>query len=111
MTKREGEAMDDESGYAKVNLFVGKYRVPKDGHIRLPNAKVRLLLGRETPEGWVGDGTEWWLMIEDGDFWPVMVRLSDTLDELKELSEVFLRPRKVTYTATSTPSESWTSNA
>jgi hypothetical protein len=63
--------------YARANLFVGKYRVPTNGHIRLPEtARVRVLRGVVDQEGWSqDDGGEPWLIVEDGDFWSVMVRL------------------------------------
>jgi hypothetical protein len=75
--------LESESGYARGNLFVGKYGIPKNGHISLPNAKVRVLMGVETPTGWVQDSQGApWLIVQDGDFWPVMVRLDPTSDQL-----------------------------
>ena len=74
------------SKYAKANLFVGKYQIPESGHIRLSDrARVRYLRGHETSEGWkqaeAGEPDELWLMVEDGDFWPVMIRLELGRDE------------------------------
>lgn len=69
--------------YARTNLFVGKYQVPKDGHIRLDHARVRILRGTVTEEGWMEDreGNPW-LLVEDGGFWPVMIQLDLDEDEL-----------------------------
>ena len=60
--------MKRTSAYAKANLFVGKYTVPADGHIRLPDdTRIRLLRGGESPEGWRSDGgEESWLMAISG---------------------------------------------
>jgi len=74
--------------YAAANLFVGKYAIPADGHIRLaPEARLRFLRGRELPSGWTSDpGGELWLIVEDCDFWPVMIRLeADAYPELNAL--------------------------
>lgn len=73
-----------ESGYSRVNLFLGKQKVPKDGHLRLPHARVRILWGRETPAGWVQDDKcgDPWLIVQNAFFWHVMVRLDPTQDEV-----------------------------
>jgi hypothetical protein len=66
-------------GYERVNLFVGGYKVPKGGHLRLADATVRFIRGVETEQGWIGTNNPLdplWMIVEDGDFWPVMVRLS-----------------------------------
>jgi hypothetical protein len=69
--------------YARANLFVGKYKVPSDGHIRLGSgARVRYLRGREGADGWMQDAAgPVWLIVEDGDFWPVMIRIESGRDE------------------------------
>lgn len=64
--------------YARANVYVGRYKVPRDGHIRLPEtARLRILLGVVTDEGWTEDPTgEPWLILDDGEgFWPVMVKI------------------------------------
>lgn len=64
--------------YSPGNLFVGKYDVPPDGHIRLRHPRVKVLRGVVTQAGWREDPDgDRWLIVEDGDFWPVMVRLFD----------------------------------
>jgi hypothetical protein len=71
---------EHNAAYARVNLFVGKYQGPKDGHIRLDKARVRFMHGRVEAGGWHQRATdetdELWLIVDDGDFWPVMVRLN-----------------------------------
>ena len=67
--------------YAKNNLFIGKYQLPSGGWLRLPDDAhfvVRHLLRQQD------DGTYWGLgdgpislILEDGNFWPVMVSLTD----------------------------------
>lgn len=76
------------SGYAKTNIFVGKYDVPADGHLRLSNAKLKIvrlspysyITGKERHEGggmMVTEDGDPWLIVEDGDFWAVMVHLEE----------------------------------
>lgn len=89
------------SAYARVN-FVGKYDVPPDGWIRLPNARVRVLLGKTTEAGWtscsVESGGEPWLLVDDGDFFPVVIRLDSIRDDIR-MAELFLEE----WTPTTTP--------
>ena len=60
--------------YARANLFVGKYKIPLDGHIRLGSrSRVRYLRGREGPDGWQQD--------EAGDLWLIVIRLESGLDQ------------------------------
>ena len=76
----------DKDPYARANLFVGKYKVPRDGHVRLPaTTRVRVLRGVVTSAGWMqSPNGGLWLIVDDGDdFWPVMVRLN-SLDDLVE---------------------------
>jgi hypothetical protein len=68
--------------YARANLFVGKYAIPSDGQIKLgPGARVRVLRGIVTSEGWAQDPAgEPWLIVEDDGFWPVMIKLGSQDD-------------------------------
>lgn len=74
--------------YAKHNMYVGKYRVPKSGEVQLPEARWRV--GRAEVESFglvVGatEGSELIAMtLEDGDFWPVISLL--TRDEAAALA-------------------------
>ena len=44
--------------------------------LRIDKIKIRFLYGGEDADGWrEGDTDLPWMMIEAGDFWPVMVRL------------------------------------
>lgn len=72
------------SDYAPANIFVGKYDVPADGWVKLDDAHVLLLhqVG-ERQFAAEGDGPLW-LIVEDGNFWPVMIQLShDDLGALR----------------------------
>jgi len=64
--------------YAPCNIFVGKYDVPENGHVRISNFKIRIIRGTEFGDGWREDknGTPW-LIIQDDEFLPVMIRLSE----------------------------------
>lgn len=73
--------------YARANLFVGKYEKTENGHIKLgARARVRLMKGKETEEGWRQEAEgDWWLIVEDDAFWPVMVKLEEGDDVMKAL--------------------------
>jgi hypothetical protein len=75
--------------YARANLFVGKYQIPPSGQIKLSaQARVRYLRGTVTGEGWTEDaGGKLWLIVEDGNFWTVMIELGDQ-DEQAPLSQI-----------------------
>jgi hypothetical protein len=68
--------------YHKANLFTGRYRTGLLGrvgvHIGLPDATIRILRGHDFEDGWreTPNGA-YWLVIEHGNFWPVMFRLDD----------------------------------
>lgn len=74
----------EPKGYAPGNVFVGRYKVPKDGWVRIENPRIRYM--RQLPSGhaFVDDeestrrlypNASVWLIVEDGDFWPVMVHI------------------------------------
>jgi hypothetical protein len=73
----------ERGGYARVNLFVGAYRIPADGWLRLPGARIRYLHQIDDHEfvevGSPGAVGPLWLIIEDEAraFWPVMARLEE----------------------------------
>lgn len=73
--------MTQVEGYAPINIFIGKYEL-LETHIRLNNANIIYKLRSEDGKFYdernapPGNYTEW-LIIEDGDFWPVMINLSE----------------------------------
>ena len=94
------------SKYARVNLFVGKYNVPSDGHIKLgDDAHVMYIRGREKADGWEEDPEgDVWLIVEDGGFWPVMIRLDEHDEHLGPgRSAGRLTNETIRWTATSVP--------
>jgi hypothetical protein len=87
MTAEEEKRIDPD-GYAAANLFVGKYSVPDDGHIALGDG-VRIRYMRKVGgHMWIDDAeftgdvttAQLWLIIEDGDFWPVMINISSLMN-------------------------------
>jgi hypothetical protein len=70
---------EKKMSYARANLFVGKYQIPPSGQIKLSaQARVRYLRGTVTAEGWAEDANgKLWLIVEDGNFWSVMIELDD----------------------------------
>lgn len=76
---REPINLGHDGPYAPVNIFVGSYDIPRNGHIKISDAHVDLRLGYSTDMGWIEDPKgDPWLIVEDGYFWPVMVRLDSS---------------------------------
>jgi hypothetical protein len=78
--------MAKDRDYARSNIFVGKYEVPEDGWVALPNAKIRYMLQLPSGHAFLDETPKnrraypdapRWLILEDGDFWPVMLRLDE----------------------------------
>jgi len=56
-------------------IYVGKYKIPENGVIPLPDSKIRVLnyyLGVKK-----GKDDRLTLVLEDGDFWAVICKLTD----------------------------------
>lgn len=89
MTQDRNALKAEDPAYAHVNVFVGKYKVPANGALALPKARVRILYGREDEVGFVTDDEHGvpWLIVQDGGFWTVMIRLTD--DDLAELAVLY----------------------
>lgn len=76
-------------------IYVGKYKVPKGGVIPLPKSRLRVL------NFYVGTGKHGavkddrlTLIVEDGDFWPVICKLDDReAEELIKALEIALSRR------------------
>jgi hypothetical protein len=87
--------------YDKANIFVGKYNIPKDGHIKLNKVKIKIKMGVELSDGLgvidsfkkTDDKFDPWLIIEDGNFWPVMIKLGE--EDLDSIYDFFVRESSV----------------
>lgn len=73
--------------YANGNLYVGKYEVPEDGWVKFDHPRVRYMLQLPSGHAFLDENhrnrrsypdAPRWLIIEDDDFWPVMIRLEET---------------------------------
>lgn len=70
----------------EITVYVGKYKVPKGGAIPLPNSKLKVLsfyVGTSGRKEVKDDRLT--LVVEDGDFWPVICKLTD--EETSKLIE------------------------
>lgn len=71
-------------------IYVGKYIVPEDGVICLPQSKIKILtkyLTTESNELAIDDRLIF--VIEDNNFWPIICKLNDT--EAEKLVQVLVK--------------------
>jgi hypothetical protein len=73
------------SNYDHFNLYLGKYKdIPEDGHLRLPDAKLRVERATEKSDGlYLDNGKTIALILQDGNFWPMIAML--TPDEAEQI--------------------------
>lgn len=87
------------SDYAKGNVFVGKYKVPKGGHVKLTKPEV-IVWNEEGREGGLSSTKESsgpvWLNVSDGEFMPCMIELTDLECEklINDLATALLKRKR-----------------